>query len=226
MDEDRRAAPGHDTRQTRLSSTSSAAPRPTKIVSESSADTRPDSAPGAVEHLRVQACAVAGSRHNRAMHASLRSAGDFGRESVTGGGSSVVFRSMTSRTDPSNGSAPGQGVVQRCADAVPVAGARRVQAEALLGRQIGGRAGDAQRAARSWSRRRRQAEVEHDDATGRGDQHVRRLDVAVQLASSMQFLYAVDQLRKTRGGRGRRRSVPATARARTRRTLSPRRAPS
>jgi hypothetical protein len=80
--------------------------------------------------------------------------------------------------------------VQDGAGAVPVAGRRDRLAGGLLGRHIGGRAEHAApdgavlvlRLGRDDRLVADQAEVEHDDASLGRDQHVARLDVAMQLA--------------------------------------------
>jgi hypothetical protein len=82
---------------------------------------------------------------------------------------------------------PGQPLVEHHADRVPVGGGTGGLAGRLLGRHVVRRADDVlPRPAVARHRVGEQPEVEHDDAALLGDQHVRRLDVAVHLAGGVQ----------------------------------------
>ena len=80
--------------------------------------------------------------------------------------------------------APRQRLIEHDSHAVPVAGLRDIQARRLLGRHVRGRTRHVRLGGLGQppsAQLRRQAEVEEYDPTDRRHQHIRRLDVAVQL---------------------------------------------
>jgi hypothetical protein len=93
--------------------------------------------------------------------------------------------------------AAGEGLVEHHADAVPVAGGGRGLAGGLLGRHVRGGPEDAVLEGgvdRGDDAVADEAEVEDDDAARAGDEHVGRLEVAVELARDVQGGDAGDQL--------------------------------
>ena len=141
-----------------------------------------------------------------------------------------ALRSSTSATEPSNGSGPGQRLVERHADAVPIARlgrrARRTPPRATCTRAFRRAHAGVVPAGARRQRFGDQAEVENHDAPFGRDQHVRRLDVAMQLASPMQRRDAVDRAAGAPRRADRRTGWLDPVRARSRRSSRPRRAPS
>ena len=87
-----------------------------------------------------------------------------------------------------------QRLEQHDADAVPVARFGQRLVEALLRRHVGGRPGDLALGRHAQPELGREAEVEQlQDPVG-ADEHVRRLDVAVELAGVMQIVEGLGQL--------------------------------
>jgi hypothetical protein len=106
---------------------------------------------------------------------------------------------------------PGQRLVEHDADRVPVTGGRERLAGGLLRGHVADRAGEPL-VETGLTQAGGQPEVQHHDASGRGDEHVRRLDVAMHLARVMQSVQSRDelaqrvpQLRRVLLGQGRAR---------------------
>ncbi len=91
-----------------------------------------------------------------------------------------------------------EGLVEHHAHAVPVRGGRRTVLEALLGRHVPRRADHLSHLAEVLVARarelRRHAEIEEHDAALGSHEHVRRLDVAMQLSVRVQRVDPLDEL--------------------------------
>ena len=98
------------------------------------------------------------------------------------------------------GKPPGERLEQRHADGVPVGRLRRARARSGFGCHVSGRAAGGVRAVIVGSRNELgdQTEVEDHHARLGCDEHVRGLDVAVELAEAVQGRYAVYELPKRR----------------------------
>ncbi len=96
-----------------------------------------------------------------------------------------------------NGAWPDEGLVEHGADAVPVAREPEGVFGCLLGRHVAHRADDLafhELLVDHRSELGRHSEVEEHDAPRLGDEHVGRLDVAVQAAARVEGLDALDEL--------------------------------
>ena len=121
------------------------------------------------------------------MHRSHRSRGASGTRSCAGRRLDLLLVEQDLERVPLVRHLPGECLVEHHADAVPVRGRADLAAAGLLGRHVLDRADRAvrDRLPRGLERRH-EAEVEdHDAAIGR-DQHVRRLDVAVDEPAGVQ----------------------------------------
>ena len=126
----------------------------------------------------------AGCRRSRSTHKALRSSGTPGASSHGAGGSNRCLSINTAMASAQEWQPAREGLEEHHAHAVPVAGRRDGQAGRLLGRHVGGRAEDVLLGALVPAIAPllgHQAEIEEHDPTLASDDHVRRLDVAVQL---------------------------------------------
>ena len=195
------SAPSRDASKARWRVSSGAA-RPTKVTSLVAAGGGGTVLGALPSWRRISAPSGrrSGDRLRSAMQSASRSAGTPATSFDGGSGSYVALLREDFEERPGERRPAHERLVEHDADAVPVRGGHGRRPVALLGRHVRGAADEL--AARDWRRRRplhelgRDAEVEEHDAAFVGDQDVRRLDVAVQLARGVHGAHPLDELAK------------------------------